>query len=210
MNIDNYLSTHLKDGERLVRVVRQHPAVLLPGVFGGGGLILLDFFLLAWWFRHHGWGVIGFTLVLVVAGTWLARSLYLWRRNLLLITTNRVIDLDQRGFFERRVVETTFDKIQDIRYAMRGLWSTFFHFGTISLYTAGATEPLDLSYVVRPAELHQQLSDLQQQRRGTGSGPLSADELVAMVGQLKSSLGPEQLDQLLRRSPPNHGSTRQP
>ncbi len=208
MNIDEYLSTHLKDGERLVRTVKQHYAVLLPATVFGGFLIIVNFFLLTWWFAHHGWGVLGFLVVLIVASLWVIRSIYLWQNNILLITTSRVIDLDQRGFFERRAIEASFDKIQDIRYVVRGVWSTMFRFGTISLFTAGKSEPLDLDFVAQPADVQRQLADLQQHYSGQAGGPLSANELVAMVDQLKSQLGPEELNQLLKRHPSEHGPTR--
>lgn len=202
MNIDDYLTTQLKDGERLVRLVRPHVAMVLPGVAVGTGLMVLDFFLIAWWFQHHQWGGWGFGLLLLIAAIVMFRSLYIWRMNLLVVTTMRVIDMEQRGLFERHVTEAAYEKVQDIRYSIRGLWSTIFRFGTITIQTAGQ-DSLDLRFVVNPVAVQRELSDLQQQRRARSGGPLSAEELVSMVDQLKEHLGPEQVQRLLRHH--DHG-----
>jgi uncharacterized membrane protein YdbT with pleckstrin-like domain len=162
MNIDTYLSKQLQPGEDLVRIVRPHRATMFPTVGGGAVFILLDFFLVAWWFQHHGWGGYGFALMLLI-GLWLIiRGVYLWRHNVLAITTRRVIDVDQRGIFERHVAETTFDKIQDVRYVIRGLWPTMFRYGTIIIQTAGATTNVELEAVHHPVEVQQLILDLQR------------------------------------------------
>lgn len=197
MNLEQYSSTHLKPGERLIRTVRPHPAVLLPAVGGGALLLLLNFFLLAWWFRHHGWGAAGFVVVLLLSLVVAVRRWYLWRETMLLITTDRVISLEQRGLFDHHAIEANFSAIQDIRYRVKGLWSTMFHFGTIEVQTAGPSEGLELRQVARPMELQQQLADLQHQRQ-QHAGPLSAQELMAIVAKLKSSLSPEELRRLMK------------
>ncbi|MEK7636772.1 MAG: PH domain-containing protein [Patescibacteria group bacterium] len=206
MNIHEYLSKQLQAGEEVIQIVRRHPATLVPSVGGGGALLLIDFFLVAWWFRHSSWGVVGFSLVLVFGLVVIIRGVYVWSQNVLAVTTQRVIDIDQRGFFERHVAETTYDKIQDVRYTIRGLWSTIFRFGTIVLQTAGATTNLELTAVRQPVELQRLITDLQRQANVKPPSELGAADLVTVIGRLKAELGPAGVERVLRKSPPlNHG-----
>ncbi len=206
MNISEYLSKQLQPGEDLVQVVRRHPATMTPSVGGGALLILLDFFFIAWWFRHHQWGAIGFVVMAVVGILLIIRGVYLWSHNVLAVTTKRVIDIDQRGLFERNVAETTYEKIQDVRYTIRGLWPTLLHFGTIVVQTAGTTTNLELNAVQHPVELQRLISDLQHQSQAKPNQDLTATELLGVVDRLKQELGEEGVAKLLENSAQkNHG-----
>ncbi len=203
MNIQEYISKQLKEREELVRIVRRHPAVLVPPIGLGVALIIIDFFLLAWWFQHHWWGVAGWLAGLVIGGLLVARAIYVWSNNALAVTTQRVIDIDQRGFFERHVAEAPYEKIQDIRYTIKGVWPTILQFGTVIVQTAGTTTNLELSAVRRPVELQQEISEMQRRAGGSSGGSVSATELVDVVEQLKNNLGPSGVERLLRRPPPS-------
>lgn len=201
MNIVNYISRQLQEREELVTVVRRHPSTIVPAVGLGGLLVVLDFFLLTWWFRHQLWGIIGFAVVLIVGLFMAARAVYVWGHNALAVTSQRVIDIDQRGFFERNVAEATYDKIQDVRYTIRGLWSTIFRFGTIIVQTAGSTTNLELESVSHPSELQQLIIESQRRAQAKTSNDLSAHELLNVVDRLKHELGPEGVDRLLQKEP---------
>ncbi|MBI2984572.1 MAG: PH domain-containing protein [Candidatus Kerfeldbacteria bacterium] len=178
----NYLSKQLKEGEELVQLVRPYALTLVPPLVGSGLLMVADFFLLAWWFQWRGWGALGFGVVLAIAVWSGLRALYVWSRNVLLITNQRIIDIDQQGFFQRTVAEAAYDKIQDVRYASRGLWQTLFRFGSIVVQTAGTTTNLELSGVKDPVTIQQLITDLQRRAAAErSSGQPSAAELVKTI-----------------------------
>lgn len=204
MNIHDYLTKQLQPSEELVRVVRRHALTIVPSVGLGGLLMMTDFFLVAWWFQHRSWGGIGFVTVFVIGIFVIIRGLYGWRHNVLAITTRRVIDIDQHGFFERNVAETTFDKIQDVRYTIRGLWPTIFRFGTIIIQTAGSTTNLELESVQHPFELQQLIIDLQRQSHGQGTTDVSAQEFLQLIDRLRDELGEDGVQRLLKQRQPQH------
>lgn len=199
MNISNYLSKQLQVGEDVVHIVRRHPATMVPSVGVGALLVILDFFLIAWWFQHGRWGSIGFMGVLVIAIWCGIRGMYLWSNNILAITTQRVIDIDQRGVFERHVAEATYDKIQDVRYTIRGLWPTIFRFGTVVLQTAGSTTNLELNAVRRPMDVQQLITEQQRLVQDRPSTDVTAEEFIGVVDRLKAEIGEEGIAELLRR-----------
>ncbi len=202
MNLTDYLTRQLKTGEAIVQIVRRHPATMIPAVGGGGLVAVIDFFLLAWWFRHHGWGALGFIAMLVISAWLVIRGIYLWRHNAMAVTNQRVIDIDQRGFFERHVAEATYDKIQDVRYTIRGLWPTIFRFGQIEMQTAGNSTNLEMDAISKPMEFQQLVTDLQRQAQAKQPSDLTANELLTVVERLKDQLGPDGVERLLRKQPP--------
>ncbi len=52
------------------------------------------------------------------------------------ITEKRIIDIEQKGFFDREVSSIRFDKIQDITVEVRGIIATFLNYGNVEVQTA--------------------------------------------------------------------------
>lgn len=201
MNIHDYTTKQLKEGEELVRLVRRHPVVLVPPLGLGIFLVLTDFFLMAWWFRHGWWGVGLWLFILILSAWWIFRTVYIWSLNVMVLTNQRVIDINQRGVFDRRVAEAPYDKIQDVRYTIRGMWQTLLSFGVIVLQTAGSTTNLELTNVRHPVELQQLITDLMGHAAAkSDTAHLSAEELLKLVDRLKNELGPEGFTTLLNKS----------
>ncbi len=200
MNISDYLSKQLQSGEDLVQVIRRHPITMFPAIGGGGFIILLDFFFIAWWFKHHQWGALGFFALAILGVSFIVRGVYIWSHNVLAVTTKRVIDIDQQGFFERHVAETTYDKIQDVRYTIRGFWPTILRFGTVLVQTAGTTTNLEMDAVRRPVDVQRLITDLQQASLSKNSTLDSAQKLSKVVDQLKAELGEDEAARVINNS----------
>ncbi len=177
MWIHRYLSKHLKPGEEPIQIIRRFWVTFLPSLLGGGLLFVLDFFLLAWWLQWRGRGLLGFLLVALVAAIWIARSLYIWSRNVLVLTNQRIIDIDQHGLWQRTVAEAPYAKIQDVRYTTRGMAQTIFRYGTVIIQTAGNTTNLEMDGVHDPMALQQMIVDIQS--RTDQRPPAAKPEAVA-------------------------------
>lgn len=148
MNISRVI--RLKEGEIIQAVVRNWWPINLGTYVLAGILLAGPFFfmipLFAW--RELGSAVIGVSLL---AGALLGlRTFYLWYWNVFVITSERVVDIDQRGFFDRVVSEAPYDRIQDVSYRVKGVFGTVFHFGAIVVQTAGATANLEMPHVPAP------------------------------------------------------------
>lgn len=193
------LSKNLKEGETLIRVIRRD---FLAG-FGPVGLavflVLLDFFLLAWFVRHGPWGIAGFMVLLITALLIGIRSLVEWRLNALLLTSERIIHVFQKGFFTRTVSETTFDQVTDVRFSVKGPLQTAFDLGAVEVQTAGEGENLRLAGVRHPPQVQAFITDLLRRSRQVQTGPLSAQELVAALTRVKHELGRDAFHTLLSK-----------
>ncbi len=209
MNIDRYFSKQLKPGEEIIRIVRSYPLTLVPVVGGAAFLLLLDFFLLAWWAAHKGWGMIAFGIIAIIALFIGVRRWYVWSMNVFVVTNQRIIDIDQRGFFSRNVAEASYDKIQDVRYSVRGMWQTILSLGAIEVQTAGSTTNLELRGIKRPVELQQLITDSQRQAGVVMPPPVPVVSAPALdqLTQLRKQLGTDTVERLLRETD-EHGRPR--
>src|ERR1035437_6027345 len=143
--------------EHVVLVFRQHPVVLrwpliygllaimlavLPLDFIVSGplypfllklLIIVPLLVLMYWFYH-----------------WMG-----WFYSVYIVTDQRLINIHQKGFFNREVSEVGFDKIQSINYHIKGLQAALLKFGDITVQTY--TSDWMLKSVHHPEEVHSEM-----------------------------------------------------
>jgi len=54
-----------------------------------------------------------------------------------IVTSERIIDVDQRGLFNREVNTLSISNIEDVSYKKSGFWGTLLDFGNVVVQTAG-------------------------------------------------------------------------
>lgn len=77
---------------------------------------------------------------------WMDYYLDMW-----IITNERIIDIEQRGLFNREVSEIPLHRIQDVTVRVAGIVETLLRFGTIKIQTAGERE-FEIRFVPRLEE----------------------------------------------------------
>jgi uncharacterized membrane protein YdbT with pleckstrin-like domain len=86
----------------------------------------------------------------------------LWDADILIVTSQRLVDVDQRGIFTRIVTETPLDTIQDVSWSRRGMVQTLFRFGNVKVQTAGATANCEAVNIPQPQAVHELINELRQ------------------------------------------------
>ncbi len=124
------------DDEEVLFVFRKHPVVMRKGlVFGMLGPLLgiipaairpeLGF---GWFFGGLAGGVV--LGLLIFAPGYIA-----WYFSVFIVTDQRFIQITQKGFFHRSVVDIGLNQIQMVNYEIAGLEQTMLGFGTIMMQT---------------------------------------------------------------------------
>ena len=150
---------HLDTGEEVLRTVRRHwlvfavqsvtlalfaaaPAVVLvlPGVLSRFDVSIelgprALFFSALWWLV--AW--------MLFAVAWTNYHLDVW-----LITTKRIIEVEQRGLFHRETSECRFERVQDVTMEVKGFLATFLRFGNVYIQTAGEAERFGMVMIPDP------------------------------------------------------------
>lgn len=86
-----------------------------------------------------------FVIVLLTIGT-----IWIWRRNKVVLTNQHIVDVDQIGLFNRSVSTLRLEEIQDITASTNGLLQHLFGYGTIIIQTAGERENFVFDFVPNP------------------------------------------------------------
>lgn len=175
---------NLQDGESIVQVFRSHPikhavAVVIIALFV---LLPLFFMVPLVALGQLGLAILGFCFVLAVfLGL---RERYIWQLHAFLLTNQRVIDHDQYGFFGCTVSECRFDKIQDVQYTKKGIFSTVFGLGNVAIQTAGSNVSIELDLVSEPENVQKMIASAQAEflRGGDGNEMRPADFLGYVRG----------------------------
>jgi uncharacterized membrane protein YdbT with pleckstrin-like domain len=150
------------DDEEVRFVFRHHPVVMRKGlVLGCLGLLVGPLYSAGLVFLQPNktvsmtffWGsfVLSFLLFLII----LLPSWVYWYFSVYIVTNQRFIQVKQKGFFNRSVVDVGLEKIQSVNYQVSGLQETLLGFGTIVLQSAVGS--LALEEIHRPAEVHEKI-----------------------------------------------------
>jgi uncharacterized membrane protein YdbT with pleckstrin-like domain len=137
--------------EDVLLVFHQHPLVMRKAfIIGSVGLIAG---LLPWstWPTVPLTGkIVQITLVLL-ALYWFWHAVG-WYYTVYILTNERLIEIKQRGFFNRKVSEYGLDKIQNFNYHIKGLQAVMFQYGDITAQTY--TGDMVMKQIFKPVEIH--------------------------------------------------------
>jgi hypothetical protein len=91
---------------------------------------------------------------------WLDYYLDAW-----IVTNERIINIEQRGFFTRKISELKLTKIQDVTSEIIGVIPTLFNYGNIYVQTAGEIERFTFIQIPDPNYVKNIIVDLQEKER---------------------------------------------
>lgn len=83
---------------------------------------------------------------------------FLYQNSFCLITNQRVINVDQRSFFNRQITETDYSKIQDVTNTTAGIIGTSLNIGNIIIQTAGTQNQLVIKKIPDPYQVQQEIT----------------------------------------------------
>ncbi len=184
MQISQFI--HQKSFEKIILNVRRHPITFVPTV--------LFFLLLAFLPLGLHWLVTnaienpfedpGVLAIVTLAGSiyYLSIVIFFYSSftsfylDLLIITNDRLLDVDQHGLFARTVSEMNLAQVQDITTEIKGFLPTFFNFGNLIIQNAGTITKFHLVNVRSPNKLRElilQLVDADRKREAQEYGQVS-------------------------------------
>lgn len=161
---------HKKTYERIVHVIRRHTITFIPIALLFIALILVP--PIVDWMGQNLWPDF-FTsaslyplLVLFLSVYYLSLCLFFYSYfidfylDILIITNDRLVDIDQKGLFARSVAEIELYQIQDITSQVEGFFPSIFNYGQLIIQTASAVPRVIVHNVPNPHLLRQELLDL--------------------------------------------------
>jgi hypothetical protein len=169
----------LRDDEHIIRIIRKHWFDLFAKTFGLAILLVTPYFVYIAFrlaivqnaeladyltgteglqfplplavFLGSLWGLVMWTRFFSV---WTDHYLDVW-----VLTNRRLIDIDQIGFFNRRMASFRLERIQDITIHVQGFISTVLNYGDIHVQTAGEDQQFIIKAIPRPKDVKQAVLD---------------------------------------------------
>lgn len=194
---------HLDENEKAVLTLRKHPIVMLSVALKGIGLLFLppiaygvlsasvpEFFNFTDGSPTPYFIVLGVSLYylylwLFLYVHWLEYYLDVW-----IVTSERVINIDQRRLFSRRISEMRLAQVQDCTTEVEGMLHTFFRFGDIDLQTAAKENKFTFKNIPRPDDVQGIILKLMkenQQGRGVSTSPPMTASNTAPLSETKGA-----------------------
>ena len=171
MYIENQIPSR-QPGEKLVLFLRRHLIILISRwfIFAGLALIPIGFYFFILynypWILEH---VFLYPLLLLLASAYYLFIILFFFNSFIdyyldvwIVTDQRIINIEQRGMFNREIAEHDLDKIQDVSGMQQGFFQTLFSYGDVHVQTAGEIQRFIFRQVDNPFNVVRELNKLIQ------------------------------------------------
>lgn len=175
---------NLKEEEEIVAVIRKHWASFIKQIIITFLILVIPFFFIFFFFSRW-WTMLIFLVWFCVGAGYGLYSWFVWYFDSLIITNQRIINIDQKRLFSKSVSEASLSNIQDITYEISGLMASIFSFGSVYVETAGAKSKIKIRNVARPGEVQEMIFEVKKKIKKD----VSALELLKIIEDTKKENG---------------------
>lgn len=166
--VQKYFADQFED-EDVLFVFRKHPIVMRRGLIFGMLAILLGTIPALFDPRYSTYFIglaAGIVLgILVFLPSWIS-----YHFSVFIVTDKRLIQITQKGFWHRSVVDMGLNQIQMVNYQVSGLQETMLGFGTIMMQTF--VGDLVIHEIPHPAKIQKKLLEILREQ-GVSASPYS-------------------------------------
>lgn len=150
---DEYHFEGQRPNERVMFVRNQHPVVLFRPTLFFIVSLLIPYLLIR--FTGGGFRLYALGLYTAPALFWIASIYYAYFNGFYILTNQRLLNINQRGFFNTQVSEAELNRIQDVSSEIAGFLQTLFKYGDVTIRTASNASLLILKNIGDPYNVQQ-------------------------------------------------------
>lgn len=159
------------DDEEVLFVFRKHPVVMRKGLVVAMVALLLgtlpSLIKPEYIYLFGGLAAGALLSLLIFTPFWVS-----WYYSVFIVTDQRMIQISQKGFWKRSVVDIHLSQIQMVNYEVGGLEETLLGFGTVMMQTF--VGDLVIHDVHHPAKIQKKLLGVLRDKGSLGSAPPAA------------------------------------
>jgi len=89
-------------------------------------------------------------------------NIYLYKMNSLIVTTEKVAQIVYKNIFDRKVIQLSIERVQDVTVSQVGILPRIFKYGTITIETAGEQEDCVFTFAPDPYGHSRVIMDLHE------------------------------------------------
>ena len=171
----NFYIPHRIEGEKIILILRRHWFIILGKFIFWGIAALMPFLLYLILFDVFGeWfssPAVNAILVLFTSIYYLYIWLFAFHSfvdyylDVWIVTSERVVNIEQKGLFSREVSEQKLHRIQDVTSQLKGFFSTMLDFGTVFVQTAGEKPRFIFKQIPRPQRVAKKIIKIIEQHK---------------------------------------------
>jgi hypothetical protein len=171
MYIENQIPAR-QPGEKLVLFLRRHWVILVSRWFIFAGLALIPILFYFFILSNYAWiltDTVFYPLLLILASAYYLFIMLFFFNSFIdyyldvwIVTDQRIINIEQRGMFNREIAEHDLDKIQDVSGMQKGFFQTLFSYGDVHVQTAGEIQRFIFRQVDNPFDVVRRINKLIQ------------------------------------------------
>jgi len=191
----------LYPNERLVKMIRQHKIKIVAPLILSFLIYFLAFFFLFYFISLGKMGMIFFSTLLFIGALYAFYKFYFWYFNVLILTNKRVIDIDQKKFFERVISDVAYRQIKDVIVRVKGLFQILTHSGTLYLILENKGDNFEIRYVANPEKIKDLILKLRDDDKEDLALMVGQNEKLQQIFEEVKNLDDETLDRILIRLP---------
>lgn len=194
---------NLRPDERVVKIVHQSKVkVILPLIFSFL-IYLASFFFLFYFISLGVFGLALFGFLLFFSAFYALIKFYFWYFNVLILTNKRIIDVDQKKFFERVVSDVMYHRVKDVVVKVKGLTQMLTRSGIVTLVLEGTGDNLQLNYIQNPGQVRDLIMNLRERDAESAQDEIQAskNEKIRQIYEEIKYLDEETLGKVYERLP---------
>ncbi|MFO0764824.1 MAG: PH domain-containing protein [Patescibacteria group bacterium] len=161
--------------EEVVFVLRRHPLTILPTLVGYA-LIVLFPFAVQWYLAtmqpelwlspvYQPLIVLGVSMIFFIGWLMLFLNFLDYYLDMWIVTTKRILNIEQTGLFSRTVSEIRLHRVQDVTSSVKGFWATLFDYGQLDVQTAGEKLIISFEEIPHPTRISKIILELSETER---------------------------------------------
>ena len=183
----------LKNNERIIVEIRRYGLTYFWSWFSMSVLFGVPFFFLFWLMQHGWWGQALFVIPVTIAVLFLVRTVFMIYKNVTVLTTHRIVDRDQHGFFQRDMSDIPYDQIEEVSSSVSGFFGTIFNYGSVVIDTGSKHSLVVLDRVRKPTDTQRVINDARKKYLSVYAHEFSDDVADVIIEKLHELELPELL-----------------
>lgn len=144
-----------KEGEKIVKVWRAHAWVLSRAGFFFALFVVVGSLPAALF--SPSWGAKFLLFFVTIGGIYLILQVYLYINTVYILSSERVLSINQSKILVRTINEVPLQNIQNVSHTRKGLTQMLMNYGTVEVQTAGSTTAMQIKNIAHPYLVQQQI-----------------------------------------------------
>jgi len=194
MSIQNKI--HLEENEEIIEVVKPNFLIYWWGYLLGILIIVCSAYFLFWFLSHDLWGKVLLGVSIFIGCFLFLRAYLLNSGNALIITNNRVVDVNKESLFSENIYSLNFSDIKDVAIEKRGFKSILFKLGNILIESKTGQFVLDLNGLSNPSRIQSLILKIKIENLQTRK-VASSEKIYENFVKLIPNLTEEKLDNII-------------